>query len=88
MSPIEFWELTPAELFLMVDAYKEQIEVRRNELTMHAWMCVALDRTKRLPKLDTLIKTEKPQKTKEELEAEWEELSVKFPKLGGGENGR
>jgi hypothetical protein len=80
--------LTPAELFLMVDSYKEQMEARRDELITHAWMTIALDRTKRLPALDSLIKTEKPVKTKEELKADWEELNKRFPALGGERFGK
>ena|GEM_PF-2927401 len=79
--------MTPAEIFLLVEAHVERMENHRNELIMQAWLNIYLDRTKRLPKLETLLAVEKPPKTKEELEAEWAELNDKFPKLGGEKNG-
>lgn len=89
VSPIDFWRLTPAEIFALADAYADLAEHQENGRITQAWMGAALERSKRLPKLERLLAVPaKPAKSKEQLQAEWEELNAKFPRLGGEIDGQ
>jgi hypothetical protein len=54
---LEFWDLTPRETFMAIDAslWREEIQQKR-DLTL-AWQTAALTRAKRLPSLKQLLNT-------------------------------
>lgn len=72
---LEFWDLTPRETFMAIDAaiWRDEVQQRRN-LTL-AWQTAALTRAKRMPSLKQLLNT-KPAKVLhgEELEKRRQEF--------------
>ena len=56
-----FWELTLAEVSLVLDGETERLRREHNDRAWHAWHVAALGRAKKLPRLDTLLA--KPQTT-------------------------
>lgn len=54
---LEFWDLTPRETFMAIDAaiWRDEVQQRRN-LTL-AWQTAALTRAKRMPSLKQLLNT-------------------------------
>lgn len=78
----EFWNMTPYEFFILVEAYTENEEERSKELIIQAYYTEAFARMKKLPKLDKILKSTKPKRkqTDEEMLRVVEELNRK---LGG-----
>ena len=68
----------------MIEGYKWQQEQRQQELTVLAWATAALVRSKKLPRLEKLLKTNKPEKSPEQAKREFEVL---MSEMGGGEDG-
>jgi hypothetical protein len=72
---LEFWDLTPRETFMMIDAslWREEVQ-QKQDLTL-AWQTAALIRAKRLPSLKQLLnnKPAKPLRG-EELEKRRQEF--------------
>ena len=78
----EFWNMTPYEFFILVEAYTEDEEERSKELIIQAYYTEAFARMKKLPKLEKILNSTKPKKkqTDEEMLRVVEELNRK---LGG-----
>lgn len=78
----EFWNMTPYEFFILVEAYTENEEERSKELIIQAYYTEAFARMKKLPKLDKILNSTKPKKkqTAEEMLRVVEELNRR---LGG-----
>lgn len=66
---VEFWELTPYETGLRFSAHGEQLKEAMERDVVRAWYGVALARTKKLPKLEDLLKADKPRNLSAELKA-------------------
>jgi len=84
IKPSEFWELTPYEFSLIVQYKNEELNSKYNEMLFLAWHIEALQRQKKLPKLDNiLIKKKDKKKSLQESRKrnqliEWLELSKKY----------
>lgn len=57
ISVMEFWDLTPRETFMEIDAsiWREEIQQKRDLVL--AWQTAALTRAKRMPSLKQLLNT-------------------------------
>lgn len=89
LKPFEFWILTFAEFFEMVDGYVKRERRKTNERTTLAWNTANFNRARRLPDLKTLLIDEdeigaKPDQTDEQmfamvkmLNAAWGGVEVK-----------
>ena len=70
MSPSDFWQLTPAEFYYIVDGFKRNQKRRVNELLYGAWHTAVLSRMKEIPPLNRLLQDteeKKPQTDNEML---------------------
>lgn len=70
LSPARFWEITPKEVDREYRGLAKIRERETNERLWLAWHTVALDRTDKLPKLESLmIKSDqpKPRQTGDEM---------------------
>lgn len=78
----EFWNMTPYEFFILVEAYIENEEERSKELIIQAYYTEAFARMKKLPKLEKILNSTKSKKkqTDEEMLRVVEELNRR---LGG-----
>jgi hypothetical protein len=54
-EPERFWHITPSEVDREMRGARQRLEREANERMSLAWHIVALDRTKKLPKLETLL---------------------------------
>ena len=72
---LEFWDLTPRETYMMIDASIWREEVQQKRDLVLAWQTAALTRAKRMPSLKQLLNT-KPARplVGEELEKRREEF--------------
>lgn len=57
----EFWSLTPRELKLALEAGAWQAEQARKRAVQQAWLTAALERSKRMPRLKSLLGDDKAQ---------------------------
>lgn len=55
LDPARFWDITMREVEREMRGLQRRREREANERTSLAWHTVALDRTKKLPKLETLM---------------------------------
>lgn len=55
-DPSHFWRLTLREIRVILDGSVARLRRERNENIILAWHIEALARTKKLPKLETLLK--------------------------------
>jgi hypothetical protein len=55
LEPGRFWQITPKEVDREMLGARKRIEREADERMSLAWHIVALDRTKKLPKLETLL---------------------------------
>lgn len=56
IKPSEFWQMTPAELILFIEANQSlELDQFKQAITC-AWLCAAYQRSKRLPDLDEVMK--------------------------------
>lgn len=85
LSPLEFWELTPYELFLLIEAHKQKTEQETEEKITLAyinafWTAQFAVGKKKPPSLDKILnKKAKPKKmSPEEMLAEVKRLNVMF----------
>jgi hypothetical protein len=65
-----FWQITPKEFDREMRGARKRLEREADERMSLAWHIVALDRVKKLPKLDTLLisgKGQRKAKTREEV---------------------
>ena len=60
LEPERFWQITPSEVDREMRGTRKRIEREADERMSLAWHIVALDRTKKLPKLETLLIGGKP----------------------------
>lgn len=82
---MEFWELTPFELNLLLEVYIEK-EEEKTELAMaQSWIMAALSRAKRMPGYTEFIgKTKKTKKTEPQSADEMlEKVKMLHTALGG-----
>lgn len=56
-DPARFWTLTPREVDRILQGVRNRLEREANERMSLAWHIVALDRARKLPKLETLLTT-------------------------------
>lgn len=81
----EFWDLTPAEVTLAIEAAVWQAEQDHRMRAWAVWHVAALSRTKRLPALSRLIQSPeaKPLSEEEAVErrSEFEEMSGRWNTL-------
>lgn len=56
LDPARFWDITMREAEREMQAATRRAERDADERTWLAWHIVALDRTKKLPKLETLLR--------------------------------
>lgn len=82
MSVAEFWELTPAETFVVLEAWGWRVEQEQKGRAWLAWHIAALQRMKRLPPLSRLVGRAKPKvltgEEKERVKREHAEMVEKF----------
>lgn len=71
MQPVEFWRLTWAEFYYMVQGYQRKRKQDMNDRTSDVWLGEALARQKVLPKLESLLSsdTKKKEQSPEEMMA-------------------
>ena len=76
MTVGEFWDMTPRETFMALNAAVWRIEQEMARSLSLAWNIAALERTKRLPSLSKLLApvADKQQAPIEERRREFEEL--------------
>lgn len=55
LDPERFWQITPKEVDREMQGARRRLEREADERMSLAWHIVALDRTKKLPKLETLL---------------------------------
>ena len=66
LSPTQFWEMTFSEIDVLCDRkIKNNDDDSKNQIIL-AWYIEAFARQKKLPKLETLLKTPKVKKVKKE----------------------
>lgn len=64
VQPSEFWDMTPAELGIMIRAFNEKTKAdHKNELTL-AYLTAYWHRVKKMPKLKEVLNEEEPKKKK------------------------
>lgn len=56
VKPIEFYEMTPREIENYVNGQLRRIELDHEMSVTNAWLSAGLERQKRLPKLEELLK--------------------------------
>jgi len=54
----EFWNLTPYETRLHMEIFHDRTKYEQESETVFAWQIAALNRTKKLPKIEKLLKKE------------------------------
>jgi hypothetical protein len=83
IKPMEFYEMTPREIENYVNGQIRRIEIDHEMSITNAWLSVVLERQKRLPKLEELIK-KKQRKIKVQTEEEmFEMVKILNAALGG-----
>lgn len=80
MNLIDFWEMTPKEFLLCIEAFEETEKQRAKELIVQAYYTEAFARMKKLPKLEKLLEDRKEKKvqTDEEMYKMVELLNARF----------
>lgn len=63
-DPARFWDITPKEIDREMRGAMQRLEREADERMSFAWHIVALDRTKKLPKLESLLTGAKGRRTK------------------------
>jgi uncharacterized protein YifN (PemK superfamily) len=76
--------MTPAELNLFIEGRGDWIKDLEDMFIYNAWLSVALDRQKRLPRLQKILnkRTQRKQKTPEEAKQELQELISRLHEAG------
>jgi hypothetical protein len=70
LSPVEFWELTPYQTRLAMEATLERSDKQ-------AWMIAAFTRTKKLPKYEKLSRGKKPVRSSLDLKRAMQATAAK-----------
>ena len=75
----DFWEMTPRELCVYVDAYTERVKNEQDNMMIYAYMGAYLGRVKKMPQLKEFIdrKESKP-KTAEDILEEIRRMNASF----------
>lgn len=68
MSHNEFWDLTYAEFYIKLQAYKRMNKHRVNELISLAWHTAAFTRSSKLPALKTFLQDERKEHRKQTVD--------------------
>jgi hypothetical protein len=58
--PDEFWKLTPFEFQAILNNHINKTKIKHNDIKSIAWMIAMLSRAKDIPKLEDLLKEDKP----------------------------
>jgi hypothetical protein len=74
ISAPEFWELTPVETFMSIEASVWREERRQQAALTAAWVTAKLSRAKRIPPLKRLLKSKPRRLSKAELARRGEEF--------------
>lgn len=83
----EFWDMTPAETLMALRAAAQRAEMKQRRLAWLAWHIAALQRTKRLPSLERLLRGHKTVALKgAELERRRREHRELEERMGRGRN--
>lgn len=77
-----FWEMTPRELNMVLDAANWQRMRSHNQTAWLAWHVAALQRTKRIPPLRRLMMRSKPKSGDADLEARGREHEEMIARMG------
>jgi hypothetical protein len=82
LSILEFWELTPLEFELMVNAYTEKISQEQEDNLVMTWLGAYWQRVEKLPSLKKVLGKDqvKKQPTAEEM---FEEIKRMHSSMGG-----
>ena len=86
VSVTDFWDMTPKETDIVINACLDRLEQDRTNLRIHAWLTAALSRTKKMPELDEFVNPPPP-KTPEELEEDkrfFEQMRERYSGKRGG----
>ena len=80
LKPSEFWQLTPAEFYYMLDGYKRNQKRHINEVLIGAWHTAALSRMEKMPSLNSLLYDDEPkhEQTEDEMYAMCKMLNAAF----------
>lgn len=80
--------MTPAELNLFIEGRGDWIKDLEDMFIYNAWLSAALDRQKRLPRLQKILnkRTQLKHKTPEEAKQELQELISRLHKAGEVDN--
>lgn len=78
--PSEFWEMTPYELTIYVEAFTDKLKFEAKERITQSWMTAAFYRSKKMPKLEKLLKDMdgKQAQTPEDMLEVVKRLNAKF----------
>jgi hypothetical protein len=85
VKPLEFWEMTPLELAVTIDAYVEKETANFEQGITLAYMGAAWQRAKKMPRLETVLnkiknttqRKNKKAQTPVEMMAVFKSMSVK-----------
>ncbi len=81
ISIADFWDSTPAEIYVAIDAYGWGLEQKQKQLAWAVWHIAALTRAKKMPPLSSLVKPAPAKKLTEEeklkRQKEFEEMVEK-----------
>ena len=80
---LDFWEITPYEFNLVINAYAENKKEHEDEMITQAYLTAYLQRVKKMPQLKTLIKSTQPKKVM--TDDEMMKQVMKFNAMLGGE---
>lgn len=83
----EFWDMTPAETLMALEAAAKRTEMEQRRLAWLAWHIAALQRAKRIPDLNRLLRGHKTVQLKgAELEKRRREHAELEGRMGRGRN--
>ena len=83
----EFWDMTTAETLMALQAAAKRAEMEQRRLAWLAWHIAALQRTKRIPDLNRLLRGHKTVQLKgAELERRRREHAELEGRMGRGRN--
>jgi hypothetical protein len=86
----EFWDMTPRETFLAMEAGAWRMQQEQTLAMSAAWHAAAFQRAKRMPSLSSVLNRLKPKKHMpiEKRREEFEELSRRLNPHGGKHRAR
>jgi hypothetical protein len=80
IDPLTFWELTPAELSILIKAYQERMKREHEQQVVNAYLTAYWHRVKKMPSLKEVLghQTEKKKKTPEQMLEVVKQLNATF----------